>query len=99
MAGKMGENFSWLERGRSVAQKFLFGERYHLYDMKPSQVHAIPPEHLEEPMQVAEHMVEPMDVVANECSTLLAPSFIFAFKNNFDKRSQTGFQKQQANYT
>ena len=66
--------------------------------MKPSQIHAIPPEHMEEPMEVAEHMMEPMDVVANECSTLIAPSFIFAFKNNFDKRSQTGFQKQQANY-
>ena len=52
----------------------------------------------EEPMEVAEHMMEPMDVVANECSTLIAPSFIFVFKNNFDKRSQTGFQKQQANY-
>ena len=57
--------------------------------MKPSQVHAIPPEHLEEPMQVVEHIVEPMDVVANECSTLLALSFIVAFKNNFYKRSQT----------
>ena len=44
-------------------------------------------------------MVEPMDVVANKCSTLLAPSFIFAFKNNFDKRSQTGSQKKQGNYT
>ena len=53
---------------------------------------------MEEPMEVAEHMMKPMDVVANECSTLIAPSFIFAFKNNFDKRSQTGFQKQQANY-
>ena len=50
-------------------------------------------------MEVAEHMVEPMEVTADECSTLLAPSFILAFKNNFDKRSQTGFQKQQANYT
>jgi len=54
---------------------------------------------MEEPMEVAEHMVEPMEVVANGCSTLLAPSFILAFKNNFDERSQTGFQKQQANYT